>query len=132
MATNDAMGPPATRRRGLDITLWVLQVLLAVFFIVASAAPKLLGEQTAVEVFTEIGAGQWFRYLVGVLELAGGIGLLIPRTAGLAALGLAGVMVGAVITQLFILDAPLIALTPAILFVLLVVIAWRRLSHSGR
>jgi uncharacterized membrane protein YphA (DoxX/SURF4 family) len=126
------MGPPATRRRGLDITLWVLQVLLAVFFIVASAAPKLLGEQTAVEVFTEIGAGQWFRYLVGVLELAGGIGLLIPRTAGLAALGLAGVMVGAVITQLFILDAPLIALTPAILFVLLVVIAWRRLSHSGR
>jgi putative oxidoreductase len=132
MATNDALGTPAARGRGIDITLWVLQVLLAVFFIVASAAPKLLGEQTAVEVFTEIGAGQWLRYLVGVLELAGGIGLLIPRTAGLAALGLAGVMVGAVITQLFILDAPLIALTPAILFVLLVVIAWRRLSHSGR
>ena len=29
--------------------------------------------------FNQIGAGQWFRYLVGALELAGAIGLLIPR-----------------------------------------------------
>ena len=50
------------------------------------------------------GAGQWFRYLVGILELAGAIGLLIPRLAAPAALGLLGVMIGAFFTQLFVLD----------------------------
>jgi putative oxidoreductase len=40
-----------------------------------------------------------------VLEIAGAIGLLIPRTAGLAALGLSGLLVGAIATNLFILDA---------------------------
>jgi len=45
-----------------------------------------------------MGADDWFRYMVGTLELAGGIDLLIPRLAGLAALGLTGVMVGATYT----------------------------------
>ena len=48
--------------------------------------------------FHQMGADDWFRYLVGTLELAGGIDLLIPRLAGLAALGLTGVMVGATYT----------------------------------
>lgn len=47
----------------------------------------------------------------GAVELAGAIGLLIPRLAGAAALGLIGVMVGAVITQLFVLE-PVWALLP--------------------
>jgi uncharacterized membrane protein len=40
---------------------------------------------------------------VGALEVAGAVGLLVPRLSGLAALGLAGLMVGATITNLFIL-----------------------------
>jgi uncharacterized membrane protein YphA (DoxX/SURF4 family) len=56
-----------------------------------------------VDMFADIGAGQWLRYLVGALEVAGAAGLLVPRLSGLAALGLAGLMVGATITNLFIL-----------------------------
>jgi uncharacterized membrane protein YphA (DoxX/SURF4 family) len=117
--------PAATRGRGLDITLWVVQVLMAVFFLVAAAGPKLVGERTAVEMFTQIGAGQWLRYLVGALELAGAIGLLLPRVAGLAALGFVALMVGAFLTQVFILESVL-WVTPAILGAVLALVAWGR------
>lgn len=127
MATNDIpAGATISRGRAVNITLWVVQVLVAVFFVLASAIPKLVGQQYAVEIFDQIGAGQWYRYLVGVLELAGGIGLLIPALAGLAALGLAGVMVGATLTQLFVLDSVVMALTPAVLLVVLLLVAWGR------
>ncbi len=75
--------------------------------------------------FDDIGLGQWLRYLTGALEIAGAIGLLIPRLCGLAALGLAGVMVGAVATELFLVDKPGPVL-PAILLVLSLVVAWFR------
>ena len=106
--------------------LWVLQILLGLFFVIASAAPKFVGEATAVQTFTEIGAGQWFRYVVGALELAGGIGLLTRRFSGPAALGLVLVMIGAALTQAFVLDGGLLVLTPIVLGVLATVIAHGR------
>jgi putative oxidoreductase len=118
--------PTAPRGRALNRTLWTVQILLSVFFLVAAAVPKLVGQQDAVEIFDQIGIGQWFRYLVGVLELAGAVGLLIPRLSGLAALGLAGVMVGAVVTQLFVLGSVVMAITPAVLGVAFALIAWAR------
>jgi putative oxidoreductase len=90
------------------------------------AAPKLFGEAYAVELFTQIGAGDWFRYLVGALELAGGIGLMVPRLAGPAAIGLMGLMIGAGYTQAVVLDAPQMVTAPIIVFVLAGVIAWAR------
>ncbi len=127
MTANITSTAPATARgRAADITLWVLQILLAAFFLLAAAAPKLAGQQYAVEMFTQIGPGQWLRYLVGALELAGAIGLLIPRLAGVAALGLSGVMVGAVLTQVLVLDSVVLALTPAFLGVVLGLIARAR------
>jgi hypothetical protein len=62
---------------------------------------KLKGGQ--VQEFDLIGAGQWMRYLVGAAELAGGIGLLTPWLAGLAAAGLAADMAGATITNVTVL-----------------------------
>jgi uncharacterized membrane protein YphA (DoxX/SURF4 family) len=56
-----------------------------------------------VQEFGLIGAGQWFRYLVGILELAGAIGLLMPWLAGLAAAGLAADMAGATIINATVL-----------------------------
>lgn len=121
----------ATTSRTAHRVLWGVQILVGAFFVVASAAPKFFGEAYAVELFTQIGAGQWFRYLVGALELAGGIGLMTRRYAAPAALGLMGVMIGAAFTQAVVLDAPAMVLTPAILFVVLGVIAWARRSQSA-
>ena len=41
-----------------------------------TAPPKLTGSHQAVQEYGLMGAGQWFRYLVGTVELAGAIGLL--------------------------------------------------------
>jgi uncharacterized membrane protein YphA (DoxX/SURF4 family) len=115
-----------TRSSVAHRALWVLQILLGVFFVVASAAPKFWGDPYAVQIFTEIGAGQWLRYFVGVVELAGGIGLMVPRLAGPAAVGLMALMVGAAYTQAVVLGEPVMVTTPAIIFVLAAVIAWGR------
>lgn len=123
MTTQQTLDASAARGRRVHITLWVGQVVLAVFLLAAAAGPKLFGESTAVEIFDDIGIGQWFRYFVGVCELAGAIGLLIPALAGLAALGLGVVMVGAAFTQLFVLDDPALAVTPLLLLIVLALIA---------
>ena len=118
--------PTASIGRISHRILWGVQILVGLFFVIGSALPKFFGEAYAVDIFTRIGAGQWLRYLVGVLELAGGIGLLTPWLAAPAALGLMGLMIGAAFTQAVVLDAPAMVLTPAILFVLLAAVAWGR------
>ena len=115
-----------TRSRVAHRALWTLQILMGVFFIVASAAPKFWGDPFAVQIFTEIGAGQWLRYFIGAVELAGGIGLMVPRLAGPAAVGFMALMVGAGYTQAVVLGQPAMVLTPVIIFVLAAVIAWGR------
>ena len=105
------------------IVLWLLQFFLA-FQFASAGLMKLSGNQLMVDMFTEIGAGQWLRFLVGALEVAGALGLLIPRLCGLAGLGLAALMTGAVITNVFVLGySPVIALA---FLLLAAVIAWFR------
>lgn len=116
--------------KAAHVTLWTLQVLLAVFFLVAAAGPKLFGEATAVQMFGDIGVGQWFRYFVGVVELAGAVGLVIARLSGLAALGLSTVMLGAIVTNLFVIDGGLVTITPTILLALCGLIAWGRRAQT--
>jgi uncharacterized membrane protein YphA (DoxX/SURF4 family) len=111
------------RSRVTTVVLWVLQVALAVQFAMAGVS-KLLGDQVMVDMFGTIGAGQWLRYLVGAAEVAGAVGLLVPVLSGLAALGLAALMVGAVATNVFVLDAD--ATMPALFLVVAAVIAWGR------
>ena len=90
----------ARPRRLTSTLLWAAQIPLAAMFI-AFGLGKLTGGQ--VQEFGLIGAGQWLRYFVGAAELAGGIGLLTPWLAGLAAAGLAAVMAGATIINATVL-----------------------------
>ena len=90
----------ARPRRLTSVLLWAAQILMGALFILLGCA-KLAGG--GVQEFGLIGAGQWFRYFVGAAELAGGIGLLTPWLAGLAAAGLAADMAGASITNLTVL-----------------------------
>ena len=111
------------RGRALTIALWIFQVCLALQFAMAGLA-KLFGDPAMVEMFASIGIGQWFRYVVGALEIAGAVGVLIPRISGLAALALVCLMIGATLTNLFVLGA-----SPLLTIGLLVVgalVAWGR------
>jgi uncharacterized membrane protein YphA (DoxX/SURF4 family) len=95
--------PRARPRRLTSTLLWAAQILLAAFFLFVAAGPKLAGSHSSVQEFGLIGAGQWFRYLVGTAELAGAIGLLTPWFAGPAAAGLAADMAGATIVNATVL-----------------------------
>jgi uncharacterized membrane protein YphA (DoxX/SURF4 family) len=117
----------AGRGRALTIALWVLQALLALQFVMAGLT-KLFGDPAMVEMFANIGIGQWFRYVVGTLEIAGAVGVLIPRVSGLAALGLVCLMIGATLTNLFVLGAS--PLLPIVLLVLGALVAWGRWSET--
>jgi putative oxidoreductase len=90
------------------LTLWTLTIVVAAMFLLAGTL-KLTGVPMEVELFAAIGIGQWFRYVTGLLEIAGAIGLFVPAVAPLAALTLAAVMVGAIVTHLFVVGGnPLI------------------------
>ncbi|MCT7354261.1 DoxX family protein [Streptomyces sp. 15-116A] len=118
-----------SRRRG-RIALRVVQVLLAVFFAVASALPKLIAHSSAVASFDEMGWGHAGMYAIGLLELAGAIGLLVPVLQSVAAAGLGALMVGAFVVQVTVFDGQFAA-TPLILLVPLAVIAWARRGHTA-
>jgi len=114
---------PASRSRVPSIALWVLQALLALVFAMAGQA-KVGSDPAMVEMFATIGVGQWFRYVVGALELAGAVGVLIPRLSGLAALGLVGLMAGATLTNVLVLGTS--PLSPISLLLVSGAVAWGR------
>lgn len=112
IATRRAPHAPASK---LNVALWSVQVITAVAVFGAGLA-TVGGAAQPVEMFNQIGAGEWFRYLTGALEVAGGLGLLIPRVSGLAGLALAGLWTGAVVTHLFVIGGNP---TPAVVFLVL-------------
>jgi DoxX-like family len=63
--------------RWRQIGLWVVKALLAAAFLGAGGA-KLYGVPMMVQIFEQIGLGQWFRYLTGSLEVLGGIAVVLP------------------------------------------------------
>ncbi|MFC6093727.1 DoxX family protein [Saccharothrix sp. BKS2] len=107
----------STSRRA---AVWVLQVALGAYF--AYSGLLLFGDGFAGK-FDRIGLGQGLRYATGVLEIAGGVGLLVPALAAFAALGLAAVMAGAVVTELVLLLDPAAAVLPALLLALVSAVA---------
>jgi putative oxidoreductase len=112
--TSQTPSTTATRRRALNIALWAMQALLALMFAMAGLS-KVFGDSAMVEMFATIGIGQWFRYVVGALEIAGAAGVLVPRLS---------VMAGAILTNLFVLGTS--PLLPIGLLVVSALVAWGR------
>ena len=94
------------RSRAARIGTWAARILLAAQFI-AGGALELTGEASMVSMFDDIGAGTGLRLLVGACEVAAAVGLLVPRLVRPAATGLLLLMVGAVITNVAILQTSL-------------------------
>ena len=108
--TSIAITRTALQHDRKNTLVWTAQILLAAIFSFAAVA-KLAGAHTSVQMFNQMGAGQWLRYFVGTAELAGAIGLLVPRLAGRAAAGLAADMAGASIVNIAVLHSGAVALT---------------------
>ena len=90
------------RTRAAGIGLWTVRILLAAQFTIGGVL-KLTAEASMVTMFDRIGAGQGLRLFVGICELAGAIGLLVPRLAWVAAAALVLLMIGAAVTNILAL-----------------------------
>ena len=114
----------STAGRAGHVALWVLQVLLAATYLF-SASGKLTADPLQVMGFELMGLGAGGMYFVGTAEVLGAVGLLIPRLAGVSALALVALMIGAVVLTAVFASVALAAI-PATVLVLVAIVAWGR------
>lgn len=84
-----------TTGRAVGIALWAGQILVAAALLFASI-PKVTQDPFTVEGFAAMGFSPTGTLVLGLLEIAGVIGMLVPRLTGLAALCVVALMIGAV------------------------------------
>jgi putative oxidoreductase len=83
---------------------WALQVVVAAAFFAAGAA-KLADVPFMIQIFDQIGVGQWFRIVTGVVEIVGALALVYPGIAAIGGLWLGFTMVCAVAIHVFVLHS---------------------------
>ena len=113
----------------MTYALWVLQVLLGLLFMFAGGSKLVMPIE---EMTKDIALPGWFLRGIGVCELLGGLGLILPglfriRTAltPLAAAGLVIIMIGATVITVMTMGAGM-ALVPFIVGVLAAFLAYAR------
>ena len=117
MSVTSITSASVPRRR---IGTWVLQGIVATAFFAAGAA-KLAGAAYMVQLFEQIGLGQWFRYVTGVVEVVGALALIAPGLVWFGGLWLGGTMFFAVLTHVFVLHtSPVPAIVLGVLNALIV------------
>ena len=94
----------SARFRRSDALLWTLRILLAVLFLY-QGVDKFSERPLWIGIFDDIGFGQWFRYFTGVVEIAGALMLLIPKTTLVAVGLLICTMIGALLVHVFVIGA---------------------------
>lgn len=105
------------------VGLWTFIGFLSVAFVL-SGTMKFVKPEVA-EQFARWGFADWFRVLIGLTEIAGGLALLAPRTTFYAAGALSVVMIGAVGTHLVHAQAAH-AVAPLVLLGLLLTAGYAR------
>jgi uncharacterized membrane protein YphA (DoxX/SURF4 family) len=120
----------------MNLTLWVIAIVLAVVF----AASGLMKQMVPKDKLVTAGQG-WAQdfsptsiRLIGLAEILGAIGLILPAALHiapvllpLAAAGLAMVMAGAAVVHARRKEVPMVAMN-AVLLILAVIVAWGRLG----
>lgn len=109
--------------------LWVVQVLGSVLFFISGSA-KLSGDEQIIQTLAATGIGQWFRYLTGLIDVGSAILFLIPALAGIGALLVVPMMIGAIVTHVVTIDG-----SPALPIGLLIIastVAWGRKEKTLR
>ncbi len=86
-------------RRWFRIVSLVVRILLALAF-AGSGIFKLSGHPMVVDEFARVGLGQWFRYVVALIELSGAVLLVWPTTVAFGAMTLGAVCAGAFFAQI--------------------------------
>lgn len=115
-----------------NVLLWVIQVLLAALFLFAGGMKLVLPIEALAG---PVALPGWFLRFIGVAEVAGALGLILPgifrirrELTPLAAAGLTIIMAGATVIT-FVGGAIVPALIPAVVGLLLVLVARGRAAY---
>lgn len=91
-------------RKGMSVALWSAQILLAALFVFAGVMKFLMPVE---ELVKQSSLPAWFLLFIGVAEVLGGIGLIVPALlriwpilTPIAACGLVVIMAGAIVVSL--------------------------------
>ena len=124
---------PKPRRLAMTVALWSMQVVLALLFLFAGSM-KLIMPIEMMTAQLAVPLPGWFLQFIGVAEVAGALGLVLPgllrirpMLTPLAACGLVIVMIGATIVTLAGGDVAS-ALVPLVVGLLAVFVAYNRWS----
>ena len=111
--------------------IWILSGLLTLAFL-GAGGNKLMDTATAGKLFSEhFGLPAWFAIFIGLCEVAGAVGLWLPRLQTLAALGLSIIMLGAAGSHVRAGDPATNVMAPVVLLVLLVAVIFLRTRAAG-
>jgi uncharacterized membrane protein YphA (DoxX/SURF4 family) len=114
----------------MNIVLWILQILLGLLFMFSGSMKFIMSPEQMTQ-GSPIAFPAWFFYFIGICEILGGIGLILPWLTGikrgltpLAASLLIVIMVGATVVSAMI-SIPT-AIVPFVVGILLLVVAMGR------
>jgi uncharacterized membrane protein len=118
--------------RRLDGTMWLLRIALAIIFVVVGFV-KIPGSihPMWVRLFERIGFGQWFRYFTALVEIVGGMLMLVPSATLVSGLLLASAMVGALLVHIFVIGVGMQTVVVCLLLAGITAIIWRH-RHTNR
>ena len=106
---------------------WILRGGIALVFVLFGMEKFPSGPESSwVKMFEQIGFGQWFRYFTGIVEVLGGVLVLIPRTATAGLALLACTMAGAACILIFIVGRPADSIFSGLFFIGLTAFGWVR------
>jgi putative oxidoreductase len=122
MFDSTATAPPRDR-----LGDWMLRGAIAFVFVLFRmekfpSAP----DAEWVKFFDQVGFGQWFRYVTGVVEIVGGVLVAIPLAARAGLAIVAATMAAAVLIHVFVLHHPANGVIPGLLFAGLAAFWWNR------
>jgi putative oxidoreductase len=116
------------RRGVMDVAgTWLPRIVVAMLFIFVGKS-KFAAHSEWVAIFAKIGFGQWFRYFTGVLQVVGGVLVLIPKTFVFGILLIGCTMAGAMAAWIFFLGQPFTAIIPGALLIGLLFVGGEELS----
>src|SRR5688572_22661931 len=123
----------------MNILLWIIQILLALLFLFAGGTKLVLSSETMASMASpnQVVLPMWFLRFIGVIEVLGALGLVLPglfrrqqHLTALAALGLTIVMIGAVVVTTMG-DGFKMAITPLVVGLLCAFVAYGRSKPRG-
>ena len=119
----------------MNIALWIVQVLLALLFLFTGGMKLIMPIE---EMTQQLPMPGWFLRFIGVCEVLGGLGLILPwflrirpGLTPLAAAGLVVIMIGATATTIMIGQIT-ISLVPLVVGILCLFVAYGRWRLAPR